>query len=54
MPTVVACRYARGEALLDAHVSFATPAHRNGTSMISLIIPPRDQISRVSKMLSDE
>lgn len=27
---------------------------RNGTSMISLIIPPKDQISRVSKMLSDE
>lgn len=26
----------------------------NGTSMISLIIPPKDQISRVSKMLSDE
>ncbi|RWS32014.1 Eukaryotic peptide chain release factor subunit 1-like protein [Leptotrombidium deliense] len=26
----------------------------NGTSMISLIIPPRDQISRVSKMLADE
>jgi len=25
-----------------------------GTSMISLIIPPRDQISRYSKMLSDE
>jgi len=27
---------------------------RNGTSMISLIIPPKDQISRVSKMLADE
>lgn len=27
---------------------------RNGTSMISLIIPPRDQIARVSKMLADE
>jgi peptide chain release factor subunit 1 len=27
---------------------------RNGTSMISLIIPPRDQISRYSKMLADE
>jgi len=26
----------------------------NGTSMISLIIPPGDQISRVNKMLSDE
>ena len=25
-----------------------------GTSMISLVIPPRDQIARVSKMLSDE
>lgn len=27
---------------------------RNGTSMISLIIPPRDQITRISKMLGDE
>lgn len=29
-------------------------ARGNGTSMISLIIPPRDQISRVTKMLVDE
>lgn len=29
-------------------------ARGNGTSMISLIIPPGDQISRVSKMLGDE
>uniref|UniRef100_A0A2K5CR24 Eukaryotic peptide chain release factor subunit 1 n=1 Tax=Aotus nancymaae TaxID=37293 RepID=A0A2K5CR24_AOTNA len=29
-------------------------AHGNGTSMISLIIPPKDQISRVAKMLADE
>mmetsp|Transcript_26590 Transcript_26590/g.58270 ORF Transcript_26590/g.58270 Transcript_26590/m.58270 type:complete len:460 (+) Transcript_26590:191-1570(+) len=29
-------------------------ARGNGTSMISLIIPPGDQISRVQKMLSDE
>ncbi|KAJ8759927.1 hypothetical protein K2173_010073 [Erythroxylum novogranatense] len=29
-------------------------ARGNGTSMISLIMPPRDQISRVTKMLSDE
>uniref|UniRef100_A0A7E4VZX8 Eukaryotic peptide chain release factor subunit 1 n=1 Tax=Panagrellus redivivus TaxID=6233 RepID=A0A7E4VZX8_PANRE len=29
-------------------------ARGNGTSMISLIIPPRDQIARVSKMLADE
>lgn len=28
--------------------------HSNGTSMISLIIPPKDQISRVAKMLADE
>lgn len=27
---------------------------RNGTSMISLIIPPKDQISRIAKMLADE
>jgi peptide chain release factor subunit 1 len=29
-------------------------ARGNGTSMISLIMPPRDQVSRVSKMLGDE
>ena len=29
-------------------------AKGNGTSMISLVIPPGDQISRVSKMLTDE
>jgi peptide chain release factor subunit 1 len=29
-------------------------ARGNGTSMISLIIPPGDQISRVAKMLADE
>jgi len=29
-------------------------ARGNGTSMISLIIPPKDQIPRISKMLSDE
>eukprot|EP00475_Leptophrys_vorax_P011151 TRINITY_DN1768_c0_g1_i1.p1 TRINITY_DN1768_c0_g1~~TRINITY_DN1768_c0_g1_i1.p1 ORF type:complete len:457 (+),score=171.29 TRINITY_DN1768_c0_g1_i1:766-2136(+) len=31
-----------------------TAAKGNGTSMISLVIPPGDQISRVSKMLNDE
>jgi len=29
-------------------------ARGNGTSMISLVMPPRDQISRVAKMLGDE
>ncbi|CAO0791188.1 unnamed protein product [Mucor circinelloides] len=29
-------------------------ARGNGTSMISLVIPPKDQISRVVKMLADE
>ncbi|CAJ0582531.1 unnamed protein product, partial [Mesorhabditis spiculigera] len=29
-------------------------ARGNGTSMISLIIPPRDQIARVARMLADE
>jgi len=29
-------------------------ARGNGTSMISLIIPPKDQIARVGKMLADE
>jgi len=31
-----------------------TKAKGNGTSMISLVIPPKDQISRINKMLSDE
>jgi peptide chain release factor subunit 1 len=31
-----------------------TLARGNGTSMISLIVPPKDQISRVNKMLGDE
>jgi hypothetical protein len=26
----------------------------NGTSMISLIIPPKDQVSRAAKMLAEE
>jgi len=29
-------------------------ARGNGTSMISLIIPPKDQIARIAKMLADE
>jgi peptide chain release factor subunit 1 len=29
-------------------------ARGNGTSMISLVVPPKDQVSRVNKMLSDE
>jgi peptide chain release factor subunit 1 len=29
-------------------------ARGNGTSMISLIVPPKDQISRIAKMLGDE
>lgn len=35
-------------------ISTLEAARGNGTSMISLIIPPKDQISRVSKMLQDE
>lgn len=35
-------------------VKSLTAARGNGTSMISLVIPPRDQISRVTKMLADE
>jgi len=31
-----------------------TTARGNGTSMISLVMPPKDQIARVSKMLADE
>ena len=33
---------------------FTESFFRNGTSMISLIIPPRDQIPRIAKMLADE
>ena len=29
-------------------------SYRNGTSMISLVKPPKDQVSRISKMLADE
>ena len=29
-------------------------ARGNGTSMISLVIPPKDQVSRINKMLTDE
>ena len=32
----------------------ARAARSNGTSMISLILPPKDQISRAAKMLADE
>jgi len=31
-----------------------TTARGNGTSMISLVMPPKDQIARVTKMLADE
>ena len=31
-----------------------TAARGNGTSMISLIMPPGEQVSKVSKMLTDE
>jgi len=31
-----------------------TTARGNGTSMISLVMPPKDQIARVSRMLADE
>lgn len=31
-----------------------TAARGNGTSMISLVIPPKDQVSRINKMLTDE
>lgn len=33
---------------------YCVSIHSNGTSMISLIIPPKDQVSRVAKMLADE
>ena len=34
--------------------SIPTPCSRNGTSMISLILPPKSQISAAAKMLGDE
>ena len=36
------------------HKKTKTTHDRNGTSMISLIIPPKDQISRITRMLNDE
>ena len=35
-------------------IKLLTAAKGNGTSMISLILPPKDQISRAAKMLADE
>lgn len=49
----VAVRYAYRTLSPATHPPL-TRTHSNGTSMISLIIPPRDQISRVNKMLADE
>ena len=40
--------------LLYDTISLILRSFRNGTSMISLIIPPREQIAKVSKMLADE
>ena len=44
------------DAITRLHIinNYFVISFRNGTSMISLIIPPKDQISRVSKMLADE
>nr|XP_043621317.1 eukaryotic peptide chain release factor subunit 1-3-like [Erigeron canadensis] len=39
---------------IKKHIKALEAARGNGTSMISLIMPPRDQISRVNKMLGDE
>ncbi|KAF5199892.1 Eukaryotic peptide chain release factor subunit 1-1 [Thalictrum thalictroides] len=35
-------------------IKYLEAARGNGTSMISLIVPPRDQVSRVAKMLGEE
>uniref|UniRef100_A0A7S2FDZ6 eRF1/Pelota-like N-terminal domain-containing protein n=1 Tax=Pycnococcus provasolii TaxID=41880 RepID=A0A7S2FDZ6_9CHLO len=35
-------------------IKMLTDARGNGTSMISLIMPPKDQVARVNKMLADE
>ncbi|ETO12436.1 hypothetical protein RFI_24941 [Reticulomyxa filosa] len=35
-------------------IKHLSQARGNGTSMISLVVPPKDQISRVQKMLQDE
>lgn len=40
--------------LTESFSVFLSLSLSNGTSMISLIIPPKDQISRVAKMLADE
>ena len=48
------CRRVMGQKLPEILCILSIFLYRNGTSMISLIIPPKDQISRVSKMLADE
>ena len=52
---------ARGYVTLTCFVTIDLPlncflisSNRNGTSMISLITPPKDQVSRINKMLADE
>jgi peptide chain release factor subunit 1 len=40
--------------LVSLSPSLSSFLSSNGTSMISLVIPPRDQVSRISKMLADE
>jgi peptide subunit release factor 1 (eRF1) len=36
------------------HLCSVYAVYRAGTSMISLVIPPKDQVSRIVKMLADE
>jgi peptide chain release factor subunit 1 len=45
---------ARGYVIVFKVLTILLIICSNGTSMISLIIPPRDQIARVAKMLADE
>lgn len=44
----------RNRFLSQISSMFDSRVSSNGTSMISLIIPPKDQISRVGKMLAEE
>lgn len=47
------CKPLVGKNILSLHYIYLI-LFSNGTSMISLIIPPRDQVSRIGKMLADE
>ena len=50
-PQIVVFQFVRLDLFLCEHLNCL---FRNGTSMISLILPPKDAVSRVQKMLAEE